>query len=134
MDSLRLGILSLAHNSSQAFVSILAFVVGFRAMFLTVWETGSVYFLLPPWAFYIWAGGLMLGGVLVILGILFVSAHTERAGLSALVGAGSIYVISMIAFHFFTIPVFLIWMSLVIAMAVRYWALGQVPMKLRRRG
>ncbi len=120
---LKRSLYNIVLESSQLFISVLAFVVGFNAFFIN--PDRAVYKLLPSWAFDMWAWSMMAGGVLIFLGIVALSREIERAGVAAIIGAATVYVIAMTTFHFFTIPDFSVWGALILSMLLRYWALGK---------
>lgn len=115
-----------ATSAPQLFISILAILVGTRALNQHghVIENVSVHHLLPDWAFFFWVGSMILGGLFIIAGVVLLSQLVERAGCAALAGAGTVYVIALFAFHIQDIPLITVWAALTISMLLRYWALG----------
>lgn len=121
-------ILYIAISTPQIFISILTILVGSRAINQhngnPINDETSVHHLLPDWAFYVWSGGMIMGGVLAILGIITISHFIERAGCAALSGAGVVYVTAIIAYDIRDLSLLIVWASLTILMLMRYWALG----------
>lgn len=125
----------IAAQSPMLFVSVLSFLVGLNATISKATGGAAVYFLFPTWAFLVWTSGLMLGGAIIFVTIIFaLPAEVERAGLAALVGSGIVYVIGLLVYSvFFNWPAFIIWVTLVITLGMRYWALGSFAKRPVRR-
>ncbi len=81
---------ALAINSSHAFLALLVFLAGVRAMFFpSQLATNSLAILLPHWAFIPWSLLLIAGGALIFFGVATRFPALERSGIISVLGAGA---------------------------------------------
>lgn len=85
---------NLSRQSFELFVMALAVLAGARGLWSNQDSGSPIDHLLPPWARWIWYGGLFLGGILTTLGVATSKADgsaVERSGLLILLGVSLSY-------------------------------------------
>lgn len=81
---------------------------------------GSLLELLPRWFAYWWAGLILFGGVMALVGILRERRAPERVGVAAIMAAAAIYgVAALVVFGWSAVWSALIWLGIAAAKAIR---------------
>lgn len=124
---LRRIIPALVLTSVEAFVSILCILSSIPIIVNPdQLAPDSAVRLFPGWTIYIWAAGLLLGGLLSLVGIATMEYRIERIGVLIListVGTFSFALIGSLPKTFMNLLVFILF---TLAMAARYWTLGKM--------
>lgn len=123
----RRAFFSVVLASVEFFVAFLA-VIGGLPILLSPTHLAplSIIALLPGWMIYIWAGGLVLGGLLSIVGILFYNYRIERAGAMTLAMTAFVFCIALVSLFPASWLAFITYLVFMLAMLARYWVLGKL--------
>lgn len=118
---------SVVLSSVEFFVALLAIVAGGPILLNpTSLAPSSILGQMPLWMVYVWAGGLVLGGLCSLVGILAYSYRVERVGAMFLAMTAVVYCFALAPFLPMSWVAFSTYVIFALTMLARYWALGKV--------
>lgn len=118
---------SVVLSSVEFFVAFLALVSGGPILLdPTSLAPSTILGQMPLWMVYVWAGGLVLGGLFSLIGILTSSYRVERVGAMFLAMTAAVYCFALLPFLPTSWVAFSTYVIFTMTMLARYWALGKV--------
>lgn len=119
---------SLSQSSLEAFIAFLCVTAGVPILFATAaLAPNSLLFILPLVIVKLWAGTMLAGGALKIVGILSSQLRIERAGAALVCASMTVITIAILAYAGLSAPLgVLTYFFFAVAMGARYRHLGKV--------
>lgn len=123
---LRRVVYSLVLQSIEAYLAVLAILVGLPVLLEPRFTPGTVNSLFPTWMIIVWAGGLVVGGIVTLAAILSTNYRIERMGVSILWATTLTYALALSRALPNSLLPFMTYGMFALSMMARYWVLGRL--------